>query len=223
MNILRNITIVVLCALTVACSVKHPERQNSTIFYSASDIEHLNVVFVQREANETDRVQPVLTQIEYDILDVLAERIDPATRLEFDDKCLQWMSCWMYTDTETLLENPQYALKCNEKEYKELIRFCAQQDEHIMLLFCRLAAHSKCPYDRFLMRPVLDLSEHFPEYRRFWNEINAALIKEKPTSSTCNETTIWYMRKILESKYGYTYASRLMAVFDAERLLLMAL
>jgi hypothetical protein len=48
--------------------------------------------------------------------------------------------------------------------------------------------------------------------------------REKPDAADrkCNEVTIWYTRKMLQSKYGYTFANRLATVFDTERLLLMA-
>jgi hypothetical protein len=204
-----------------ACSNKLVIPADRLTTYLDSGNECFEAIFSNEHVIEG--VQPVLTKTEINILDALAARIGKDICREFDYKCLCWMSCWAHLDPATLMSNPQYALRCNEAEYRDLIDFCKQQDEQILLLFYQLAARASCPYDQFLLRPIIDLSESFPEYEQFRKNINRALINEKPDldDRKCNETTIWYTRKILETKYGYTYASRLSSLFDSRKLLLM--
>ncbi|MDR1864860.1 MAG: hypothetical protein LBR08_04740 [Bacteroidales bacterium] len=213
-----------LCSVLGACSngIHISEGwQNRLKTYLHADNTWVDVIFSENDMAKG--VQPALTQVEFNILDVLATRIDDEVCLEFDRKCAAWMSCWAHIDPEELLDNPHQALKCNEAEYQELLSFCKQQDENVILLFYQLIARANCPYDQFLLRPILDLSERFPEYRQYWEGINQALMREKPEleNRKCNEATIWYTRKMLEDKYGYTYASRLSSLFDTRKLLLM--
>jgi hypothetical protein len=169
-------------------------------------------------------VQPALTHKELDMLDALADRINPEVRKEFDQKYTAWLNCWTPLDSMPAREDAtRKLLKCNGVEFHELIGFCRQQDDDIFLLLYQLAARASCPYDRLLLHPVRDLWGIFPELNKYWREVDMSLQKEKPDlkNRTCNESTIWYTRKILETKYGYTYASGLTALFDTRKMLLM--
>jgi len=152
-------------------------------------------------------VQPVLTQKELDILDALVDRMDPEVFWEFDKKYSAWLYCWVPLDSLPVqVETQRQLLKCSGLEFQELIEFCKQQDEDVFLLFCQLAARAYCPYDQFLLHPVYDLLDYFPEFSDYWQEVDLSLQKEKPDlkNRTCNEATIWYIRKILETKNRYT-------------------
>ncbi|MDR3093902.1 MAG: hypothetical protein LBU62_04580 [Bacteroidales bacterium] len=214
-----------MLTVSYACSPKNnvvsEEQLCRAQTYFQSENEDFEVIFTSgTEVN----VQPKLTGTELSILDALASKIDKNVCQEFDNKCLNWMSCWAHISADELMANPQYALRCNEAEYRDLIDFCSQQDENILLLFYQLVAHANCPYDQLLLRPIMDLIDVFPEYGRLWDDINRELKAEKPDISmrTCNETTIWFVRKMLETKYHYNYTNRLASLFDSRRLLLMA-
>jgi hypothetical protein len=169
-------------------------------------------------------MQPALTQKELDILDALADRINLEVRKEFDRKYIAWLNCWAPLDSMPVREDAtRQLLKCNGAEFQELIEFCRQQDSDIFLLLYQLAARASCPYDRLLLHPVHDLLGTFPEFSKYWSEVDMSLQKEKPDlkNRKCNESTIWYTRKILETKYGYTYASGLTVLFDTRKMLLM--
>jgi len=166
-------------------------------------------------------VQPALTNRELNILDALADRIAPDVRREFDQKYMAWLICWTPLDSMP----DQYAdvrqlLKCNGQEFQELLDFCRQQDDDIFLLLYQLAARASCPYDQLLLHPAYDLLDNFPEFSKYWREVDLSLQNEKPNlkNRTCNESTIWYTRKILETKYGYTYTSGLKVFFDTRRM-----
>ncbi|MDR1667512.1 MAG: hypothetical protein LBS03_07475 [Bacteroidales bacterium] len=210
--------------LCTACSTGHviPENQAERLnTYLDSEHPYFSRMFSHDDVVET--VQPVFTRTELFILDALVSRIDPEVCRTFDDKCRKWIKCWMDADTEMLVENPQFVLKCNESEYLDMIRYCEQQDESVVLLFFQLAVRAHCPYDQCLMRPVLDLMNRFPPYARYWETVNYGLFSEKPNLADrkCNETTIWYTRKVLESEYGYTYLNRLASLIDARRLMMI--
>jgi hypothetical protein len=218
---------VLLFSLTAlyACSpngVISIEQQKRAQIYFQSGNEDFETIFTGEE--EVARIQPKLTGTELYILDALVSKIDNKICQEFDNKCLNWMSCWANVSVDELMGNPEFALRCNEAEYLDLINFCSQQDEDILLLFYQLVARANCPYDQLLLRPIMDLTAVFPQYGRYWDDINKDLMAEKPEVSmrTCNETTIWYIRKILETKCRYTYTDRLTSLFDTRRLLLMA-
>jgi hypothetical protein len=168
-------------------------------------------------------VQPALTQKELDILDALADRIDPEVHKNFDRKYTAWLNCCAPLDSMPAHEDAARLLKCNGAEFQELIEFCRQQGDEIFLLLYQLAARASCPYDRLLLYPVNDLAGTFPEFSKYWREVDMSLQKEKPDlkNRTCNESTIWHTRKILETRYGYTYSSGLTAMFDTPRMLLM--
>jgi len=74
------------------------------------------------------------------------------------------------------------------------------------------------------LQPAFDLLDNFPEFSSYWREVDLSLQKEKPNlkDRTCNESTIWYTRKILETKYGYTYTGELTNLFDTRKMLLMS-
>ncbi|MDR2036694.1 MAG: hypothetical protein LBQ60_02085 [Bacteroidales bacterium] len=213
----------ILPAFFVACSeIKQPQKEHSRLeAYFHSENEEVSALFCNEEINE--RIQPALTQTELKVLDILAETVGPEVTNEFDNKYLAWLNSWAGVDQYSLVNNPYYALKCNEAAYHDLIEFCRRQNENVLLLFYQLAARADCPYDQFLLRPTHDLFENFPEFGQYWEGVNMALQNEKPDleNRKCNETTIWYTRKILETKYGYTYASRLSSIFDTRKLLLM--
>jgi hypothetical protein len=169
-------------------------------------------------------LQPALTDKELEILDVLVNRIDPEVRNVFDRKYTAWLYCWTpYNPISVQEDDEQDLLKCNGEEFQELIEFCRQQDDEIFLLLFQLAARATCPYDRWLLRPAQDLLDNFPEFNAYWREVDLSLQKEKPELKyrTCNESTIWQTRKILETKYGYTYTSGLTTFFDTRKMLLM--
>ena len=169
-------------------------------------------------------IQPALMQKELDILDVLADRIDPEVRRIFDQKYNAWLYCFVPLDSlPQQKDSVRQALKCNGMEFQELIEFCRQQNDDIFLLLYQLAARATCPYDRILLQPAFDLLDNFPEFYSYWREVDLSLQKEKPNLKhrTCNESTIWYTRKILETKYGFTYTSELTNLFDTRKLLLM--
>jgi hypothetical protein len=169
-------------------------------------------------------VQPALTQKEVEILDALADRIDPEVRKDFDQKYTAWLYCWALAPLDSLPlldENARIMLKCNGLEFQELIEFCCQQDDEIFLLLYQLAARAQCPYDRLLLHPAYDLLENFPEFSKYWRDVDLSLQREKPDlkNRTCNESTIWYTRKFLETRYGFTYTSELTNFFDTRKML----
>jgi len=193
--------------------------------YINSDNAYISEMFFdEREVNYG--VQPALTRKELDILDALVDRISPEIRDQFDEKYTAWLYCWALAPLDSLptrKDVTRQLLKCNGSEFKELIEFCRQQDDEIFLLLYQLAARASCPYDQYLLHPVQDLLGSFPEFNKYWREVDLSLQKEKPDlkNRTCNESTIWYTRKILETKYGYTYTSGLTALFDTRKMLLM--
>ena len=193
--------------------------------YVHSDNEHIARMFFN-ESKLNCGVQPDLTQKELDILDALSDRIDPEVRKGFDQRYTAWLDCWTRTpfDSEPVHEDAErQLLKCNGAEFQELIEFCRQQNDEIFLLLYQLAARASCPYDRLLLRPAYDLLENFPEFSKYWREVDLSLQKEKPDlkNRICNESTIWETRIILENKYGYTYTSGLTSLFDTRKMLLM--
>jgi hypothetical protein len=168
-------------------------------------------------------VQPALTQKEVVFLDALADRIDLQVRKNFDQKYIAWLHCWASVPLDSLPQLDDCArltLKCNGSEFQELIEFCKQQNDDIFLLLYQLAARAQCPYDRLLMEPAYDLLDNFPEFRKYWREVDLSLQREKPEKNrTCNESTIWYTRKFLETKYGYSHTSGLSNLFETSKLL----
>lgn len=166
-------------------------------------------------------IQPALTRVEYEILDGLVNRIDFEKCEAFDKKCMAWLSTWAHKDICDSTDNFHDLLNGNSAEFHDLIGFCEQQSEEIFLLFYQLANRAKCPYDKLLLYPLHGLASVFPEFGKLWNDVNIALQNEKPNmeNRTCNEGTIWHTRKILETRYGY--ATRLSALFDTRKVLLM--
>jgi hypothetical protein len=165
-------------------------------------------------------IQPALTRTELEILDALADAIDPEIQRNFDGKFILWLNSWIYQDIDSVLqEDMRRFLKCDKAEYRDLIAFCRSQDENVFLLFFQLAVRADCPYDQFLLYPVRDLLRAFPEYGERWDEVNLSMQNEKPgmEKRACNEFTIWHTRSILETKYRYT--SRLAALFDGRKML----
>jgi len=167
-------------------------------------------------------VQPALTQRELDFLDALTDRIDPAVRRAFDQKYMMWLLCWTpLASIHEQFADVRQLLKCNGREFQDLLEFCRQQDDDIFLLLYQLAARAACPYDQWLLYPANELLDDFPEFYKYWREVDLSLQNEKPNlkNRTCNESTIWYTRKILETKYGYTYTSGLKVMFDTQKML----
>ena len=169
-------------------------------------------------------VQPSLTLRELEILDALTDRIAPAVRREFDQKYMAWLICW--APLEIIPEqyiDVRLSLKCNGQEFRDLLDFCRQQDDDIFLLLYQLAVRAGCPYDQLLLLPAYELLDNFPEFSKYWREVDMSMQNEKPDlkKRTCNESTIWHTRKILETKYGCTYTSGLKSLFDARKILLM--
>jgi hypothetical protein len=164
-------------------------------------------------------LQPALVQNELYVLDKLVDRIDKKVLRQFDQKFKAWLLCWapMYSTTEEDYDI-QELLKCNDQEFKELIDFCRQQDDDVFLLLYQLAARANCPFDQLLLRPVNDLLDSFPEFSRHWREIDLSLQSEKPDMNyrSCNESTIWHTRKIIETNYKhrYTYPVNLTMLID---------
>jgi hypothetical protein len=216
------IGVALLCA---ACSTGSviPENQSDRLNdYLDSGHSSFSRMFSHEEVIET--VQPVFTGTERFILDALVSRIDPDVCRAFDEKFQKWLKCWIDVDAGVLMANPQFVLKCNESEYLDMIRFCKQQeDDNVILMFLQLAVRAHCPYDQCLIRPVLDLTDRFPQYARYWESVNQGLLDEKPNlvDRKCNETTVWYARKVLETEYGYNYLSRLASLLGSRKLLLI--
>lgn len=178
--------------------------------YVNSDNEHIAEMF--NDDKSVCAIQPALINRELYMLDELVEKIAPEVRDEFDKKFFTWLICWSPLDSipDDITEVRQ-SLKCNGQEFKELTDFCKNQGDDVVLLFYQLAARASCPYDQLLLHPVYELLNNFPDFNAYWQEVSLSLQKEKPdlNNRTCNEQTIWYIRKILESKYGYTYLSQL--------------
>ena len=171
-------------------------------------------------------VQPSLTFRELDILDALADRITPNVRREFDQKYMAWLLCWAPLDSMPELDvHVRMSLKCNGHEFRDLLEFCRHQDDDIFLLLYQLAARASCPYDQMLLFPANDLLNHFPEFNKYWREVDLSLQNEKPylRDRTCNESTIWHTRKILETKYGYNYTNGLKVLFNTQKMLVNSL
>jgi len=208
------------CSKKVVISSEQMQRLDS---YIRSENEYISRMFFDENLLNSG-IQPSLMQKELDFLDALADRIDPKVRKIFDQKYTAWLNCWIPIDLPPFDENDErQLLKCNGREFQELIGFCRQQNDDIFLLLYQLAARASCPYDRLLLQPAYDLLENFPEFNKYWREVDLSLQKEKPmlASRTCNESTIWYTRKMLETKYGFTYTSGLTNLFDTRKMLLM--
>jgi len=212
-------TIFLSCSNRLVSSLDQIQRLN---LYIHSENEHVAGMFFDEELFYSG-IQPALTQKEVGILDALADRIDPEVRKGFDQKYTAWLYCWAFAPLDSiplLDENARLILKCNGQEFQELIEFCRQQDDDIFLLLYQLAARAQCPYDQFLLRPAYDLLGNFPEFSKYWQEVDLSLQREKPEKNrTCNESTIWYTRKFLETKYGLTYMNELTNFFDTRKML----
>jgi len=175
--------------------------------YVNSDNEYIAGMFFDENILNSG-VQPALMQKELDILDALADGIDPEVRRAFDEKYTKWLYCWAHLDSLLIqVDCVRQLLKCDGMEFQDLIEFCRQQNDDIFLLLYQLAARASCPYDQKLLQPAYELFENFPEFSKYWREVDLALQKEKPNAKnrTCNEFTIWYTRKMLETRYGYTF------------------
>jgi len=210
------------CSRENVISLDQIQRLNSYVY---SNNEYIAEMFFD-ESNSIGGVQPALTKKEMNILDALADRIDADVRQSFDQKYTAWLNCWTPLNSELVhQDSEQQLLKCNGKEFQELIEFCRQQSDEIFLLLYQLAARANCPFDNFLLHPVHHLLDTFPEFSKYWRDVDFSLQKEKPDEfkhRTCNESTIWQTRKILETKYGYTYTSGLTSLFDTRKMLLMS-
>lgn len=230
-NIIKYLLITVLLifgAFFSSCSMKTvaPEEQMQRLdLYVHSDNIYVSEMFFDESMLDFG-IQPSLTRRELEILDALADRIDPEVRREFDQKYMAWLICWAPLDLIPELDaDVRLSLKCNGHEFMDLLDFCRQQDDDIFLLLYQLAARATCPYDQLLLHPAYDLLDNFPEFNKYWREVDLSLENEKPDlkNRTCNESTIWYTRKILETKYGYTYTSGLKAMFDTRKMLQISL
>ena len=216
---LRIITFLLSGLMVASCSnrtVVSSDQVQRINTYVHSENEYIAGMFFEEDMLNRG-VQPALTQKEVDILDALADRIDPEVRKGFDQKYSAWLYCWAPLDSLPLLdESAQLMLKCNGMEFQDLIEFCRQQDDEIFLLLYQLAARAQCPYDSYLLQPAYDLLENFPEFSNYWREVDLSLEREKPNlkNRTCNESTIWHTRKFLETKYGFTYTNELTNFFD---------
>ena len=220
MLFLASVIIVTSCSRKVIVSIEQIQRLDT---YVNSENSFISGMFVD-ESLLNSGLQPALMQKELNILDALADRIDPEVRKNFDQKYTAWLNCWVPLDSLPIHEDSaRILLKCNGMEFQELIEFCRMQNDDIFLLLYQLAARANCPYDRILLQPAHDLLDNFPEFSNYWREVDLALQKEKPDLKhrICNESTIWYTRKILETKYGFTYTSELTNLFDTRKMLLM--
>ena len=207
------------CSRKTVVSLDQIQRMN---LYIHSENEYIADMFID-EVVSNDGVQPALTRKELAILDALADRTDPEVRKVFDQKYTAWLNCWTPFNSEQLFEDSErQLLNCNGKEFQELIEFCRQQNDEIFLLLYQLAARATCPYDRLLLHPAYDLLENFPEFSKYWREVDLSLQNEKPdeTNRICNESTIWQTRKMLETKYGFTYTNGLTSFFGTRKMLL---
>jgi len=169
--------------------------------------------------------QPALTHKELCILDALVDRIAPEVRDEFDQKYTAWLVCWTpYFSIDEKNADLRQSLKCNGEEFRELIEFCRRQNEDVFLLLYQLAVRAHCPYDGLLLHPAYELLDDFPEFSKYWQDVDLSLKRKKPhiRNRTCNEFTIWHVRKVLETKYGYSYTNGLAAMFDTHKMILMA-
>ena len=189
--------------------------------YVHSDNSFVSEMFLDESVLDLG-VQPSLTHKELDILDALVGRIPLDVRREFDQKYMAWVLCWAPLDSMP----EQYAdmrqlLKCNGQKFQDLLEFCKQQDDDVFLLLYQLAARAGCPYDQMLLYPAYALLDDFPEFHKYWLEVDLSLQNEKPDldQRICNESTIWYTRKILETKYGYTYTNGLKSLFSIRMML----
>ena len=211
--------------LTLSCSNRvavSPDQMQRLSLYVHSENGYIAGMFFEEDMLNNG-VQPALTQKEVDILDALSDRINTEVRKGFDQRYTAWLYCWAPLDSlpSPHDENARLSLRCNGKEFQELIDFCRQQDDEIFLLLYQLAARAQCPYDRYLLQPAYELLENFPEFSKYWRDVDLSLQREKPDlkNRTCNESTIWYTRKFLETRYGYTYTNELTNLFDARRML----
>jgi len=224
----RNLLIITLfivlhtlasCSRRAVISLDQTQRMD---LYIHSENEYIADMFFN-ETESNSGIQPALTQKELEILDALADRTDPEVRKVFDQKYTAWLNCWTPLNSVQFYEDSErQLLKCNGKEFQELIEFCRQQNDDIFLLLYQLAARATCPYDRLLLHPAYDLLDNFPEFSKYWREVDLSLQNEKPdvTNRICNESTIWQTRKILETKYGFTYTNGLTSFFGTRKMLL---
>ena len=208
------------CSSKMIVSEDQVQRVNSYVHS-----EHTNVSDMFSDEDMLSYgIQPFLTHKELAVLDILVDRIDPEVRNEFDKKYLSWLLCWLPIDSmpeeEFILRQ---TLKCDGREFVDSVNFCRLQDDDIFLLLYQLASRASCPYDQLLLQPAHFILDYFPEYNKYWQEVDLIMQKEKPhlNSRTCNESTIWQVRKILETKYGYTYKSGLTSFFNTQKMLVM--
>jgi len=211
-------TFILSCSNRAIISSDQAQRLNK---YVHSENEHIAGMFLEEDMLNRG-IQPALMRKEVNILDALADKIDPEVRKAFDQKYTTWLYCWALAPLDSLPlldENARLILKCNGQEFQDLIEFCRQQDDEIFLLLFQLAARAQCHYDRLLLRPAYDLLEDFPELKAYWQEVDLSLQREKPNlkDRTCNESTIWYTRKFLETRYGFTYTNELTNFFDTRK------
>ncbi|MDR0815060.1 MAG: hypothetical protein LBN37_04830, partial [Bacteroidales bacterium] len=98
-----------------ACSPKSGvvsiDQQNRAKCYFQSGNDDFEIIFT---SGTVENVQPKLTGTELSILDALVSKIDRDVCQEFDNKCLNWMSCWAHISANELMANPEFALQCNE-------------------------------------------------------------------------------------------------------------
>lgn len=218
MTFVMMVVIIVSCSDQVVISLDQLQRLN---MYIHSNNEYVASMFWEENMLNSG-VQPALTKREVDILDALADKIDPEVRKGFDQRYTAWLYCWAPLDSLPLFEeSARLLLKCNGSEFQELIEFCRQQDDEIFLLLYQLAVRAQCPYDQLLLHPTYDLLENFPRFSQYWREVDLSLQREKPylKNRICNESTIWYMRKFLETRYGFTYTNELTNFLDSRRTL----
>jgi len=226
---LKYVTIslcIVFGAIIVSCSNRKSVLVNQTQrldLYVNSDNEYIAEMFPDDNLLGYFK-QPALTNKELYILDALVDRIDPEVRRIFDQKYNLWLTCWApYFSTHEENTCVRQSLKCNGEEFKELIEYCREQNDDIFLLLYQLAVRANCPFDQLLLHPAYDLLDDFPEFSQYWQEVELSLQRKNPDFSdrTCNESTIWQVRKILDARYGFSHSNGLTAMFDANRMIQM--
>jgi len=223
----KYVIIALTISFTVSCSNNKAvllDQVQRLDFYVNSNNEYIAEMFFDENLLNYFK-QPALTRRELHMLDMLVDKIDPEVRSEFDRKYTAWLLCWApYFSTQEENTCVRQKLNCNGQEFRELIEFCRQQNVDIFLLLYQLAVRAHCPFDQLLLHPAYDLLNYFPEFSRYWHEVDFSLQRKKPNISnrTCNESTIWRVRKILETKYGFSHANGLANLFDTNRMVVLA-
>lgn len=188
----------VLCSCGQATQSTPDARLNE---YIQSNDNNISTMFSTYDYNEASRLQPALTGKEINTVDALVNNIPQEVVEEFDSLYTRWIQCWSQQVAGVLgSEMDENALICTGQEYEDLIAFCNQQDERVLLLFYQLASRAEYPYNRLLIYPIETIMTNFPEAQNILISTKQSLERNKP-QSTSDEIMIWQLRAMLSKRF----------------------